>query len=83
MGLFSCEICAKKFGYRKNLNRHRITCDSRSAKGNIKCPECEEIFTRHELLKSHAEVNHNLKLETENVYFLMYNGMYTRTQSIF
>ena len=54
---YECSICSVKFRRKQALDRHINEVHSKI--GQIKCPECEKVFTRVENMKSHMRRFHS------------------------
>ena len=50
-----CNVCGRKFSKRWNMNRHVREAHSTQ---KIQCPDCEQVFTREENLKTHQKTHH-------------------------
>ncbi|XP_065203299.1 uncharacterized protein LOC135833416 [Planococcus citri] len=77
---FTCERCTGEYSTKKSLKRHSMICTgvilrkrANVAKGNppdpMKCPECKESFVNLDPLRTHIEVNHDVKIEMETLFF--------------
>ncbi|XP_076460729.1 uncharacterized protein LOC143293577 isoform X23 [Babylonia areolata] len=55
--IYFCDKCNQSFSYNRNLVRHRKACEGRF---DFKCPCCEQVFYRPDVLKNHLQSKHGI-----------------------